>query len=131
MTGQPMPMIPVAWGELIDKLTILEIKRERLTSPKALESVRLEHSALERVLGDKRTDAQLRQLRDTLRAINEQLWEVEDLLREHEAGQDFGDVFVHLARSVYRLNDERAAIKRTISLQLNSEFLEEKSYASY
>jgi hypothetical protein len=131
MTALAMPFIPVAWGELVDKLTILEIKGERLTSAKALESVRLEYSALDQVLGEKRTDARLRELRDTLRAINAQLWEVEDLLREHEAAHDFGDVFVHLARSVYRLNDQRAAVKRHISLQLNSEFLEEKSYASY
>jgi hypothetical protein len=126
-----MPLVPVAWGELVDKLTILEIKRERLRSPNALENVRLEYSALERVLGENGKEPPLRQLRDKLRAINEQLWEVEDLLRLHEAGKDFGDIFVSLARSVYRLNDERAAIKRAISLQLNSEFVEEKSYAEY
>jgi hypothetical protein len=126
-----MPLVPVAWGELIDKLTILEIKRERLTAPKALQSVGLEYSALQRVLGENGKELPLRHLRAKLRAINEQLWEVEDLLREHEAAKDFGDVFVSLARSVYRLNDERAAIKRAISVQLNSAFVEEKSYASY
>jgi hypothetical protein len=131
MTGPPMPLVPVAWGELIDKLTILEIKRERLTAPKALQSVGLEYSALQRVLGENGKELPLRHLRAKLRAINEQLWEVEDLLREHEAAKDFGDVFVSLARSVYRLNDERAAIKRAISVQLNSAFVEEKSYASY
>lgn len=128
MTGRSTPTIPVAWGELIDKLTILEIKRERITAPDALRNVEHEHAALSDVLGDVGVD---RTLREELLAINESLWEIEDRLREREALQAFDDEFVALARSVYRLNDRRAALKREISARMGSAIFEEKSYADY
>lgn len=131
MNEESMPKLPIPWGELVDKLTILEIKRMRLAAPEALQSVELEYGLLAEALADKERNAELQSMRGDLRIVNERLWEVEDDLREHEARQDFGDTFVTLARSVYQLNDQRAAIKRRISLLLGSTFLEEKIYKTY
>ena len=123
------PDVPVSWGELIDKVTILEIKADRITRPEALANVAREHRLLSAIAGKLRGQADIPALTADLRTVNEQLWDVEDALREHEATGDFGSRFVELARSVYRLNDQRAAIKRRINLLLDSELCEEKSYA--
>ena len=131
MSGGP-PLVPVAWGELIDKLTILEIKREEIRGPGALANVEREYALLTDALGAA-ADAhpEVVELREQLRGINRQLWDVEDDLRALEAARDFGPHFVELARSVYRLNDRRAALKRAISTAMGSAIVEEKSYADY
>ena len=121
--------IDVAPGELIDKLTILEIKAERIHDPEKLAHVRHEQgllaAALDRALVP---SAELTGLRTELRAVNEELWQVEDAIRDCDRGGDFGPRFVALAQSVYRTNDRRAALKRRINVLLGSEVVEEKSY---
>ena len=124
-------LVPVAAGELIDKITILRLKAQRLQRPEALANVRLELQALEAVLSDTgltlSVDA-MQTFTDALQAINTQLWDVEDTLRLLEAEQRFDQEFIHLARSVYQLNDQRAAVKRQINETCGSSLLEEKSY---
>lgn len=125
-------LVEVAPGELLDKLTILQIKAERIDDPAKLRHVRAEL----RVLAAARDRAlpasdRLVELTAELREVNERLWEVEDELRRCEARQDFGARFVELARSVYKTNDRRAAVKRQINDLLGSALVEEKSYAPY
>lgn len=135
MSSKPTPSdamitIPVAAGELFDKITILEIKSEKITNSEQLANVKRE-LALLCAVRDTHTEgsSQLDALSNALKQVNLKLWQVEDDIREHEHGQRFGDSFVALARSVYQLNDERADLKRQISLLLGSGILEEKSYA--
>jgi len=116
--------IPVSIGEVIDKITILEIKKERIKNPEALKNINYELVQL--VDKDEvKVDAAHYQL---LKIVNEQLWDVEDELRILEKHTDFGERFVKLARSVYILNDQRAAIKKDINLKYKSNIIEEKSY---
>jgi hypothetical protein len=124
-----MPDAPISWGELIDKLTILELKAARLTGPAALANVRRELAALAS-LEAAANHARLPALRAALMEVNAALWDIEDRIREKEAACDFGAEFVALARSVYRQNDRRAALKREISLALGSDLIEEKSYGA-
>jgi hypothetical protein len=124
--------VPVSPGELLDKVTILRIKSQRMTDPVKLNNVRAELAALEEVwrtspYGRADVAADL----GALQQVNERLWVIEDDIREHERRQDFGAEFVRLARAVYVENDERAAIKRRINLTLGSSIVEEKSYADY
>lgn len=124
--------IPVSAGELLDRITILEIKSERISDPAKLANVRAELELLDRVWTEAGLDnPEVAAQRARLRQVNETLWEIEDDIRAHEIGADFGDTFVKLARAVYRHNDERAAIKRDINLALGSEIIEEKSYPAY
>jgi len=126
------PHVPVSWGEVIDKLTILEIKNEKLAAEAALANVRRELELLSAVIPDRlNQDARLTELTDGLRAVNRALWVIEDDIRDKESKQEFDDAFIALARSVYRRNDERAAIKREINDLLGSEIVEEKSYQAY
>ena len=124
--------VPVAPGELIDKITILEIKRARIAEPAKLANVRRELALLE-VARDQAVVASepLAALTRDLKAVNQKLWQIEDDIRACEAARDFGEAFVALARAVYRSNDSRAAIKRRINELLGSAILEEKSYKSY
>ncbi|THD78231.1 MAG: hypothetical protein E7812_11670 [Phenylobacterium sp.] len=122
-----MPEAPVSWGELIDKITILEIKSDRLTGADALANVRRELAALRKVEPDV-AEANLAALKAGLVRVNQALWDIENEIRAKEAASDFGPGFVELARAVYRTNDERAALKRQINLALGSELIEEKSY---
>jgi hypothetical protein len=124
-----MPHAPISWGELIDKLTILELKAARLSDPAALANVRRELAALAPLEAAAGADPRLPALRAALMEVNAALWDIEDRIREREAAGDFGAAFVEFARSVYRQNDRRAAIKREISLALGSDLIEEKSYA--
>jgi len=125
-------LIPVSPGELLDKLTILEIKLERIGDETKLANVRREHALLARVWRESGLEEQgVRQLRAGLRKVNEALWEIEDAIRDEEREGRFGDRFVELARSVYLRNDERAALKKRINEQLGSEIREEKSYRDY
>jgi len=124
--------IPVAIGELIDKITILEIKAERLTDAARLRNVRTELAAL-RECRDRELppSSRLTELTAQLRVVNEALWRIEDDIRICEHNREFGSRFIELARSVYRNNDRRAAIKRQINDLVGSEFIEEKMYARY
>lgn len=125
-------LIPVSPGELLDKLTILEIKLERIDDEAKLVNVRREHELLTRAWRESGLDDRdVARLRERLREINEALWRIEDAIREEEREKRFGDRFVELARSVYQQNDERAALKRQINESLGSEIVEEKSYRDY
>jgi Flp pilus assembly protein TadD len=119
-------------GELVDKITILEIKRERLKDQSKLRNVALELEALNaaRERAMERSD-ELQQLTADLKVVNETLWEIEDEIRIHESRQDFGKRFIELARAVYHRNDRRAALKRRINELVGSEIVEEKSYENY
>lgn len=125
-------MVEVAPGELIDKITILEIKLKNIENEAKLANVRREYEVLMETYraNIEETDA-LRALVDELRDANAKLWDIEDDIRELERAKDFGDAFIALARSVYRSNDRRAAMKREINELLNSTIIEEKSYAEY
>ena len=124
-------LVPVAAGELIDKITILRLKTERLQRPEALANVGRELQALEAVLNEASPALGVHavlSLTDALQAINTQLWDVEDALRVLEAKKRFDQEFIRLARSVYQLNDQRAALKRQINEACGSSLIEEKSY---
>lgn len=124
--------VPVSFGELLDKLSILEIKRDRIDDPGKLANVAREHAALLSVWRQAPQSAlDITALSGELRAVNERLWDIEDAVRDKEAAQSFDDDFVRLARSVYIQNDERARIKRAINLALGSLLVEEKSYRDY
>lgn len=124
--------VPVSFGELVDKITILEIKAERIGDPAKLANIRRELEALEaewQAAPVSRTD--ISSLRAALKAVNERLWDIEDDIRDKEAAQAFDGDFIRLARSVYFENDERARIKREINTALGSALIEEKSYRDY
>jgi arginine deiminase len=125
-------LIPVSPGELLDKLSILEIKLERIDDEAKLSNVRREHDLLSRVWRESGLDGEeVRPLRARLREVNEVLWEIEDAIRDEERQKRFGERFVDLARSVYLRNDERAALKRRLNEMLGSPIVEEKSYREY
>ncbi len=124
------PLVPISWGELFDKITILEIKSDKLTSREALANVRHELASLA-AIADKARHPGLGSLKAELRAVNEKLWQIEDDIRAKEAAKVFDDGFIALARAVYHSNDRRGAIKREINLLLNSELIEEKQYTAY
>jgi len=134
LTGpSDMPiMAPVSWGELLDKITILDIKAERIADADKLANVRREREALVAVAAQANTARpEVVALIDGLRAVNTTLWEVEDEIRDCERAKDFGPRFVELARQVYHTNDRRAALKRDLNRLLGSELVEEKSYQAY
>jgi tetratricopeptide (TPR) repeat protein len=125
-------LVEVAPGELLDKISILEIKAERIADPAKLKNVREELRTLAAARdGSLPASPELARLASELRTVNEQLWGVEDELRRCEAKKSFGKRFVELARSVYRHNDRRAALKRQVNDLLGSHLVEEKSYAPY
>lgn len=124
------PLAPVSWGELLDKITILEIKAERITDPAARANVGRELALLRQVAAPVMAQQGLSPLLDDLRRVNAALWRIEDDIRACEATSDFGAGFVELARSVYLTNDERSAIKRRINDLLRSELVEEKYHAA-
>ena len=121
------PIVPVSWGELLDKIAILDIKLLRLHAPSAVANAERELAALRPALTAlEPAPPGLAELRTALAAVNERLWTIEDRIREKEAAGDFGPGFVSLARSVYRENDERGRIKRAINTLLGSRLVEEK-----
>ncbi len=127
-----MPTVEVSWGELIDKITILEIKAQRLTSPVAVANVRNELSALNRAFEQlKPAPATLDALKQELKSINGALWDIENRTRTKEAAKTFDQEFIELTRSVYLNNDKRALIKRRINELLDSGLVEEKQYTPY
>jgi hypothetical protein len=126
------PQVPVSWGELIDKITILEIKRVRLKNEAARANISKELELLQaKVHPDISTRADIRGLKARLVNVNEALWGIEDLIRGKELRLEFDNDFIELARSVYKRNDERSAIKREINRLLDSEIVEEKSHQEY
>lgn len=124
--------IPVAPGELLDKLTILEIKAERIADPDKLANVRRELELLDTVWREAgQENDEIASLRADLKQVNEALWQIEDDIRDEEREGRFGERFIALARAVYVTNDQRAAIKKAINLALGSVIVEEKSYSDY
>ncbi len=126
------PTVAISWGELIDKVTILEIKTERLTSKPALENVRRELSKLAGI-ADAAQDLEpkLALLRGELKRVNETLWQIEDDIRAKEAARVFDQDFIALARAVYHNNDRRGVLKQQINALLKSDIVEEKQYSQY
>lgn len=123
---------PVSFGELLDKIAILQIKSERMSDPAKLVNVRNELSALESTwMAHPAASVDVARLRQELKAVNERLWVIEDDIRLKEKAQAFDDEFIRLARAVYFENDERARIKKDINLALGSAYVEEKSYQDY
>jgi hypothetical protein len=123
--------VEVSWGELLDKISILTIKEERITSPAAVANVQRELAHLSEIVsGRPPLPPEIEEKCLRLRSINEALWDVEDALRACEQDQRFDPRFVELARKVYVLNDQRAKIKREINLLMKSGFVEEKEYSS-
>jgi predicted nucleic acid-binding Zn-ribbon protein len=126
------PKIPISWGELFDKITILQIKNENLTSQDALKNVEWELKQLQTTLiKNFSQDVEVKQLETELRKINKKLWDIEDRIRDKERTSSFDDEFIQLARSVYITNDERSRIKKRINETFGSELVEEKSYSDY
>jgi hypothetical protein len=128
---RPPPLVPVSFGELVDKLTILEIKVERIGDAEKRRHAEREHALLQQVLEAALPDAEaeIGGLRQDLRALNLVLWEVEDALREKERMAAFDADFIKLARSVYQHNDQRARLKLDVNRRCNSALVEVKSYA--
>jgi hypothetical protein len=123
--------VPVSWGELVDKITILQIKSDRMTDEGKLANVRKELALLTEKLGDYASVAEVSRLTKELYDVNAALWDIEDDIRDCENGGDFGEKFIGLARSVYITNDKRAELKREVNAVLGSELIEEKSYQKY
>ncbi len=124
--------VEIAPGELVDKITILEIKNERIEDSAKVANVRIELEVLTEALSSSvQAGAELEALTADLKSINEELWVIEDDIRDCERDGDFGETFINLARSVYKTNDRRAATKRAINEHLGSRIVEEKSYADY
>ena len=127
----PVPQVPISWGELIDKITILEIKVERLSAEQARANAMKELGLLREIAGPVLTKSETAALVARLKLLNETLWEIEDRIRDHERSGNFDSAFIELARSVYQRNDERGAVKRELNLALGSGLIEEKSYKPY
>ena len=126
------PKIPISWGELFDKVTILQIKNENLISKTAIENVERELKQLRSILiKNFPVSAEAERLEAELKQINKKLWDIEDRIRDKERSTSFDDEFIQLARSVYIVNDERSRIKRRINETFGSELVEEKSYSDY
>ena len=124
--------VPVSPGEVLDKITILEIKSERMTDPDKVANVRVELALLQETWSHAVSeDDVIRDLHAQLREINEALWEIEDDIRDKERVKEFDQRFIELARSVYFTNDRRSEVKKKLNLHLGSQIIEEKSYQDY
>ena len=126
-----IPHVPTSWGEVIDKITILEIKVARLPTQAARANAAHELELLKAIATPVLAKAATASLAARLKTLNETLWDIEDRIRDHERAGDFGPSFVELARAVYHRNDERGAVKRELNLALGSVLIEEKSYKPY
>ena len=118
---------PIAFGELVDKISILEIKSDRIADPAKNLNVKRELEVLNRVLADFALTRSFADLKAELRRINEALWDLEDEVRRCEREKDFGPLFIEAARGIYKTNDRRAAVKRELNERAGSSLLEEKS----
>ena len=122
----------ISYGEFLDKLTILEIKNERITDKSKLENIQTELNLVKQLWQDSpASKIDITSELAALKAVNEKLWKIEDDIRDKERQQSFDQGFIDLARSVYFENDDRANIKRKINIKLGSDLVEEKSYADY
>ena len=125
-------LVPISPGELLDKITILRIKQVRIPDAAKLANVKLELALLEQTWRDSGCAArEVAADERALQEVNERLWDIEDRIRDKEAKQSFDRDFIELARAVYVCNDERAAIKKRVNIQLGSRLIEEKSYRQY
>ncbi len=125
-------LVPVSPGEVLDKITILEIKSERIQDEDKLVNVRRELELLKDTWAQSVSeDKIIRQLHIQLKEINEALWDIEDAIRDEERSQQFEERFIELARNVYFTNDRRSRVKKELNLHLGSEIVEEKSYQAY
>ncbi len=125
-------LVPISPGELLDKITILRIKSQRMTDAAKLANVRLELQLWEKTWREcGAPTALVAEEEKALQQVNEQLWDIEDRIRDKEAARSFDQQFIELARSVYVCNDERAAVKKKINTKLGSRIVEEKSYKPY
>ncbi len=125
-------LIPISPGELLDKITILQIKAERIADPVKVANVKTELDMLSKVWSESvEVDAEISALTTELKSVNEALWEIEDDIRDEERSRRFGERFIELARAVYVTNDARANAKKKVNLHLNSTIVEEKSYQDY
>ena len=122
--------VDISIGELVDKVTILHIKSEKIADPEKLKNIRKEFEILNSTMNAAEIDSNSPEYR-RLYEINSSLWDIEDAIREKEAAKAFDRDFIELARSVYFNNDERAAVKREINRKYGSDLVEEKSYQSY
>jgi chromosome segregation ATPase len=126
------PSIPVSWGELLDKVTILEIKSERLMSETALKNVRHELAQLAPIAAKAEPlHPKIASLKAELKRVNETLWQIEDDIRAKEAKKSFDADFIRLARAVYHNNDQRGRLKQEINALSKSGISEEKQYSRY
>ena len=128
----PLPYAPISIGELVDKITILEIKARRLRDPRKRDAVSKELSLLNEIdyaMGER--GVTIKAVKDELRQVNEALWDIEDRIRDCEREQSFGEEFIQLARAVYKTNDRRAELKRRINEISGSALMEVKSHAVY
>ena len=131
-TQQNIIYIEISYGELIDKITILEIKAKRISNPEKLLNVRNELETLNKTFREQIEQSdELLKLKKELKMINEKLWGLEDDIRAKERDKEFGIEFIQLARLVYIINDERGRIKRAINKLLGSRLIEEKEYTKY
>ena len=125
-------LIQTSAGELVDKLTILEIKKEKIKDPKKLGVIEKEYFSLENSFKDKiKLNSQIQELRNKLKKINQELWNIEDDIRFAEKNNNFNEKFIELARSVYKCNDKRAKIKLEINILTKSDITEIKQYTEY
>jgi hypothetical protein len=126
-----IPLVPVSWGEFTDKLTILEIKKEKIDNVDALANIHRELSYLLNILDQHDYLPIILELKQTLRSVNLKLWEIEDAVRKKTFDKQFDQEFIDLAVSVVVFNKQRHATKRLIDAALNSEISEEKQYSAY
>ena len=125
------PSTPLSIGELVDKITILEIKKQNINDQNKLKNVKFELDTLNSIFNKLNVKNKISNEIKSLREINKKLWVIEDDIRDEERKSKFGDSFIKLARTVYFTNDKRAEIKKVINLKTNSGLIEEKSYQSY
>ena len=126
------PLIPISWGELFDKITILQIKLDNIQDKNALKNIKIEYDELFKIYDNNfLEDASAKLFLNDLKNINKKLWNIEDNIRDKERHKTFDKKFIQLARSVYITNDERSRIKRNINETFGSQLIEEKSYSDY
>ena len=126
------PLIKISWGELFDKLTILQIKLKKIKNKNALWNIKIEHDELLKIYNSNfLQNANAKLLKADLKKINVKLWDIEDKIRDKERVKTFDEEFIELARKVYIINDERSRIKRNINEKFGSEIFEEKLYSNY
>lgn len=127
-----MIFTPVSFGEVLDKITILEIKVNNISDENKIVNVENELNILTKTWDDHvKNNSEINRLKQHLKKVNQDLWDIEDNIRIKESRKEFDDEFIQIARSVYVVNDQRASVKKEVNLLLGSELVEEKSYQDY